>query len=211
MSRLLFRCNRKNDNADNGKSRLNWWQNRPPRAQKTEFSHSPALTSKFFFIFSILLWFFWFLLSDHTRLHSFRCSNPTYQHHPPISYPIVVTITMGSDDNTSLLKSSDVPLSPKSNVAGSKLRFGVLLKEMAGGEASPNHNPELEALKVRYQKMCKQLKVLGKALVHRHAALVSTAKARREVCTRETTKRHTHQNYHHCGDDSFFGAVLSLV
>ena len=100
---------------------------------------------------------------------------------------------MGSDDNTSLLKSSDVPLSPKSNVAGSKLRFGVLLKEMAGGEASPNHNPELEALKVRYQKMCKQLKVLGKALVHRHAALVSTAKARREVCVyqRDNTTAHS--------------------
>jgi len=81
----------------------------------------------------------------------------------------------GKKDEKSLLSPEDGG-SKRNKNATSKTRVGVLLRQPF--QKSSNQNEQLIKLKERYQQMCQQLKVLGKALNQRHQALVHTAKSR---------------------------------
>ena len=74
MSRLLFRYHRKNDNADNGKSRLNWWQTPATRA-KDLIQPLPSFRKQGLFHFFNLAWF----------LSPLRPYQKIAQQSPPIS------------------------------------------------------------------------------------------------------------------------------
>ncbi|KAL7560425.1 hypothetical protein ACA910_016174 [Epithemia clementina (nom. ined.)] len=73
---------------------------------------------------------------------------------------------------------------------GNKPRMGVILRQTLG-EKSANGNEDLQALKLRYQTMCKRMQTVQKALKDRHAAMLATTQAR--VAVAQTLSAMSHE------------------